>query len=60
MFTCYEPDTGRAILWTTALLAAMAGVETRLLGATFSARDNPEIVIIWLVVALFGASLVSA
>ena len=60
MFTRCEPNTGRAISWTTALLAAMAGVETRLHWATFSAHANPEIVIIWLVVALFGASLVSA
>ena len=46
MFTRYEPNTGRAIWWTMALLAAMAGVETRLHWATFSARVNPEIVFI--------------
>ena len=57
--TRFDFDSGKAIGWTTLLVAALAAVETRVRWEHLNAKDDAGLIVLWLVVAGFGAAVLT-
>lgn len=61
MFGRYEQDTGRAIIWTTLLLVALAAARTAAHWDDVAALKAPGVVVLWIIAAMavlaIGATL---
>lgn len=61
MFGRYERDTGRAIIWTTLLLVALAAARTAAHWDDVATLKAPGVVVLWIIAAMavlaIGATL---
>ena len=61
MFGRYEQDTGRAIIWTTLLLVALAAARTAAHWDDVAALKAPGVVVLWIIASMavlaIGATL---
>lgn len=51
IFGRYQRDTGRAIIWTTLLLVALAAARTAAHWEDVAALNSPGVIVLWIIAA---------